>query len=105
VLHKSLAILLHCITFHFENRASPNHFGGLPILECDITTRDITFTDDCPEIRCGKDNHLLEQNPCLSSTGNLSLAKKIHVFDHLDKSKLTHLLGVANVQTAWMHFK
>jgi hypothetical protein len=51
-------------------------------------------------------NHLLKQSLCSSSAGNLPLAKKFHVvFDRLDKSKLTHLLGVANVQTTWMHFE
>ena len=101
-----LAIPLHHVTLHLKDGASPNHFGGLHILECNITTWDTTCTDNCLEIRSGRENHLFKQILCSSSTGNLPLAKEFHVvFDHLDKSKLTHLLWVANVQTTRMHLK
>ncbi len=39
-LHYLLVVPPHCVTLHFEGGASPNHFGGLYILECNITTRD-----------------------------------------------------------------
>ncbi len=105
-LHYPLAVPPHCVTLHLENGASPNHFVGLYILECNITCWDTTCTDNCPEIRSGRKNHLFKQILCLSSTGNLPLAKKYHVvFDCLDKSKLTHFLWIANVQTTWMHLK
>jgi hypothetical protein len=105
-LHYPFPVPPHCVTFHLENGVSPNHLGGLYILECIITLRDTTCTDDCPEVRSGREIHLFEQILCLSSTGNLPLAKKFHiVFDHLDKSKLTHLFWIANVQTTWMYLK
>jgi hypothetical protein len=110
-LYNALYYLLadppHHVTLHLEDRASPNHFGSLYILKFNITTRDTTCTDDCPEIRSGRENHLLKQISCSISTGNLPLAEKFHVvvLDHLDESKLTHLLWVADVQTTWVHFK
>jgi hypothetical protein len=105
-LHYPLAVPPHCVTFHLEDRASPNHFGGLYILKCNITTRDTTCTDNCPEICSGRENHPVKQILCSSSSGNLPLAKKFHVvFDCLDESKLTHLLWIANVQTTRMHLK
>jgi hypothetical protein len=105
-LHYLLAIPPHHFTFHLEDRATPNHFGGLYILEYNITTRDITCADDCPESHSGRENHLLNQIPCLISTGNLPLAEKFHaVLDRLDESKLTHHLQIADVQTTWVHFK
>jgi hypothetical protein len=106
VLHYPLAVPPHCVTFHLEDGVALNHFGGLYILECNITTQDTTFTDNCPEICSGRGNNLFEQILCLSSTGNLPLAKKFHaVFDRLDESKLTHLLWIANVQITWVHLK
>jgi hypothetical protein len=39
-LHYPLGVPPHCVTFHLEDGASPNHFGGLYILKCNITTRD-----------------------------------------------------------------
>jgi hypothetical protein len=46
-----------------------------------------------PEYCSGRENHLLEKFPCLTSTGNLPLAEKFHVvLDRLDESKLIHLL-------------
>ncbi len=105
-LHYLLAVPPHCVTLHLEDGVSPNHFGGLYILECNITTRDTTCTDNRPEIRSGRENHLLKQIPCLSSTSNLSLAKQFHVFfDHLDETKLTQLFQMADVQTTRVHFK
>jgi hypothetical protein len=105
-LHYPIAIPPHCVTFHLEDGASPIPFCGLYILECTITTWDTTCADNCPGICRGRENHLFKQILCLSSTGNLLLAKKFHfVFDSLDKSKLTHLLWVANVQTTRMHLK
>jgi hypothetical protein len=105
-LHYLLAVPPHRVTLHLEHGASPNHFGGLYILECNITTRDTTCTDDCPEIRSGRENHLFEQIPCSIITGNLPLGEKAHVvLDHLDESKLTHLLRVADVQTTRVHFE
>jgi hypothetical protein len=105
-LHYLLAISLHRVTLHLEDRASLNHFGSLYILECNISTRDTTCTDDCPEICSGRENHLFEQIFCSSSTGNLPLDKKFHVvLDHLDESKLTHFLWIADVQTTRVHFK
>jgi hypothetical protein len=103
-LHYFLAVPPHRVTLHLENRASPNHFGSLYILECNITTRDTACTDDYPEIRSGRENHLLKQIPCLISTRNLPLAVKFYVvLDNLDESKLTHLLWVADVQTTQVH--
>jgi hypothetical protein len=105
-LHYLLAVPPHRVTLHLEDRASPNHSGGLNILKCNITTRDTACTDDCPEIRSGRENHPIEQILCLSSTGNLLLAKKFHVgLDCLDESKLTHFLWIADVQITWVHFK
>jgi hypothetical protein len=105
-LHYLLAIPPCSVTLHLEYRVPPNHFGGLHILEYNITTRDTTCTDDCPKIHSGRGNHLFEQNLCLSSTGNLPLAKKSHViFDRLDESKLTHFLWIADVQTTRMHLE
>jgi hypothetical protein len=105
-LYYPLAVPPHCVTIHLENRASPNHFGGHYILECNITTLDSTCTNNCPEICSEKEDHLFGKILCSSSTGNLPLAKEFHVvFDCLDKSKLTHLLCVANVQTTTMHLK
>jgi len=105
-LHYLLAIPSHPVTLHLEDGASPNHFGSLHILECNITIRDTTCTKKFPEIRSGRENHLFEQILCLSSTGNLPLAKKFHVvLDHLDESKLTHFLWIADVQTTRVHFK
>ncbi len=105
-LHYPLAVPPHHVTLHLENKASPNHLGGLYILECNITTRDTICTEYCPEIRSGRANHLFKQILCSSSTSNLPLAKKFHVvFDHLDESKLTHLLWITNVQTPWLHLK
>ncbi len=105
-LHYLLVIPPHHVTLHLENGASPNHFSGLYILKFNITTRDTTCTDDCPEIRSGRENHLFKQIICSSSTGNLPLAKKFHVvLDHLDESKLTHFLQIADVQTTRVHFK
>ena len=102
------AIPPHCATLHLEDGASPNHFGGFNIHKCNITTRDTACTDSCPEICSGRENHLFEQICCLSSTSNLPLAKKSHVvLDQLDldKSKLTHFLQIADVQTTQVHFK
>jgi hypothetical protein len=105
-VHYPLAIPPHHVTLHLEDRASPNHFNGLYILECNITTQYTTCTDNCPEICSGKENHLFEQILCLTGTGNLPLAKKFHVaLDHLDESKLTHLLQIADVQTTWVHLE
>ncbi len=105
-LHYLLAVPPPHVTLHLEDRASPNLFGGLYILECNNTTRDTTCTDICPEIPSGRENHLLEQIPCSISTSNLLLAEKYHVvLDCLDESKLTHLLWVADVQTTWVHIK
>jgi hypothetical protein len=53
-LHYPLAIPPHCVTLHLENGASPNHFGILYILKCNITTRDTTGTDDCQSAVEGK---------------------------------------------------
>ncbi len=75
-LHYLLADPSHCVTHHLEDGASPNHFGGFYILECNITSQDTACTDDCPEIRSGRDNHLFKQICCSSSTSNLPLAKK-----------------------------
>ncbi len=105
-LHYLLAIPPHHVTHHLQDGASPNHFGGLYILKCNITTQDTSCNDDCPEIRSRKESHLFEQIPCSSSTGNLLLAKQFHVvFDRLDESKLTHLLLIAYVQTTQVHFE
>jgi hypothetical protein len=105
-LHYLLAVPPHRGTLHLEDGASPNHFGGLHILECNITTQNTTCTDNCPEIHSGKGKHLVEQIFCLSSTGNLPLAKRFHVvLDHLDESKLTHFLWIADVQTTRVHFE
>jgi hypothetical protein len=105
-LYYLLAIPPHRNTLHLEEGVSPNLCGSLYILKCNITTRDTTCTDDCPEIRSGRENHLLKQIPCSSSTGNLPLAEKFHVvLNHLDESKLTHLLWLADVQTTRVHFK
>jgi hypothetical protein len=50
--------------------------------------------------------NLFEQILCLSSTGDLPLAKKFHVvLDRLDESKLTHFLWIADVQTARVHLE
>jgi hypothetical protein len=99
-LHYLLAVPPHHVTLHLGDGASPNHFGGLYILECNITTRDTTCTDNCPEIHSGRETHFLKQILSSSSTGNLPLAKQFHVvFDCLDESKLTHLLRIADVQT------
>jgi hypothetical protein len=38
-LHYLLAVPPHHVALHLEDGASPNHFGGLHILECNITTR------------------------------------------------------------------
>jgi hypothetical protein len=86
-LHYLLAIPPHPVTLHLEDGASPNHFSSLHILECNITPMTLkTF--------------------CSSSTSNLPLAKKFHVvLDHLDESKLTHFLWIADVQATWMHLK
>jgi hypothetical protein len=66
-LHYPLAVPPHRVTLHLENGASPNHFGGLHILEFNITTRDTTCTDNCPEICSGRENHLLNKSlACLS---------------------------------------
>ncbi len=92
-LHYPLAIPPCRVTLLLENRVSTNHFGSLYILKCNITNQNTTCTDNCPEIHSGRENHLSEQILCLSSTGNLPLAKKFHVvFDRLDESKLTHFL-------------
>ncbi len=105
-LHYLPVVLPHRVTLHHEDRASPNHFGGLHILECNITTQDTACTDDCPEIRSGRENHLLKKVLCSSSTGNLLLAKKFNVaLDHLDEFTLTHLLWIADVQTTRVHFE
>jgi hypothetical protein len=106
ILHCLLAVPPHHVTLHLEDGASPNHFGSLHIVECNITTRDTICTDKCPEIRSGRENHLFEQICCSSSTGNLPLAEKSHVvLDHLDESKLTHFLWIADVQTTRVHFE
>jgi hypothetical protein len=105
-LHYPLAVPPHCVTFHLEDGASPNYFGGLYILECNITTRDTTCSNNCPKICSGRENHLFKLILCSSSARSLPLAKKFHVFiDRLDESKLTHLLWIANVQTTWMHLE
>jgi hypothetical protein len=44
-LYYLLAVPPHRVTLHLEDKASPNHFGGLYILECNITTQDTTCTD------------------------------------------------------------
>ena len=78
----------------------------LYILECNITTRDTTCTDNCPEICSGVESHLLEQIPCSIITSNLPLAEKFHVvLDHLDESNFTHFLWIADVQTTQVHLK
>jgi hypothetical protein len=103
-LHYPLAIHPHHDTHHLEDRVSPNCFGGLYILECNITTRDTTCADNCPEICSGREHHLFKQILCSSNIGNLPLAKKFHVvLDRLDESKLTHLLWIADVQTTQVH--
>jgi hypothetical protein len=105
-LHYLLAISPHRVTHHLEDGASPNHFGGLNILESSITTQDTACTGICSEIRSGRENHLFDQILCSSSTGNLPLAKNSHVvLDRLDESKLTHLLWIADVQTERVHFE
>jgi hypothetical protein len=105
-LHYPLAVPPCHVTLHLEDGASPNHFGSLYILECNITTQDTTCTDDCPEIHNGRENHLFEQILCSSSAGNLPLAKKSHVvLNRLDKSRLTHLLLIADVQTTQVHLE
>jgi hypothetical protein len=102
--HYFLAVPPHCVTLYLEDGAFPNHFCGLHILKCNITTWDTTCTDNC--LHGGWVNHLFEQIFCLSSTGNLPLAKKFHVvLDHLDESKLTYFLWIADVQTTWVHIK
>jgi hypothetical protein len=106
VLHYHLVIPPGRVTLHLEDRAFTNHFSGLYILKCNITTQDTTCTDVCPEIRSGRENHLFGQILCSSSTGNLPLAEKFHVvLDCLDESKLTHLLRVADAQTTHVHFE
>ncbi len=77
-LHYLLVVPPHCVTLYLEDGASPNHFGGLHILERNITTWDSACTFDCPEIHSGMENHLFKQILCLSCTGNLPLAKKSH---------------------------
>jgi hypothetical protein len=105
-LHYLLAVPPHPVTLHLEDGAPPNHFGGLHILECNITTWDTTCTDKCPEIHSGRENHLFKQILCLSSTSNLPLAKKFHVvLDRQDESRLTHFLWIADVHATWVHFK
>jgi hypothetical protein len=37
-LHHLLAVPPHCVTLHLEDRVSPNYFGGLYILKCNIPT-------------------------------------------------------------------
>ncbi len=39
-LHYLLAIPPHRVTLHLEDGASSHHFGGLYILECNITTKN-----------------------------------------------------------------
>jgi hypothetical protein len=105
-LHYLLAVPPCLVTLHLEDGASPNHFGGLCILECNITTQDTTCIDNCPEIHSGMENHLFKQILCSSGTGNLSLAKKFHVvLDCLVESKLTHFLWIADVQTKLVHLE
>jgi hypothetical protein len=58
-LHYLLEVPPHPVSLHLEDGASPNPFGSLYILDCNITTQDTTCTDDCPEIRSGRENHLL----------------------------------------------
>jgi hypothetical protein len=53
-LHYPLAIPPHHVTFHLEDGASPNHFGSLYILKCNITTQETTCTNNCPEIHSVK---------------------------------------------------
>ncbi len=90
-LHYLLAIPPHRVILYLEDRAFPNLFGSLHILKCNITTRDTTCTDKCPEICSGREDHLFKQVLCSSTTSNLPLAKKSHVvLDHLDESKLTY---------------
>jgi hypothetical protein len=105
-LHYLLSIPSHCVTLHLEDGASPNHLGCIHILKCNITSRDTTWTDNHPGIHSGREDHLFKQILCLSSTGNLPHAKKSPVvLDHLDESKLTHFLWIADVQTTRVHFE
>jgi hypothetical protein len=65
VLHYLLAIPLHRVTLNLEDRTTPNHFGSLHILECNITTWDTTCTDDCPEIHSERGKSSFQTNPLL----------------------------------------
>jgi hypothetical protein len=51
-------------------------------------------------------DHLFKQISCSHCPVYLSLAEQLHaILNCPDKSKLTHILRVANMQPAWVHFK
>jgi hypothetical protein len=64
------------------------------------------YTYNCSVIRCRGIDQFFVQVSSSYCTCYLSLAEKLHVvLNCLDKSKLTHLLWVADVHTARVHFK
>ncbi len=74
-LHYLLAIPPHRVTLHLEDGASSNHFGGLYILECNITPQDTTCTDDCPEICSGREIIFLNKSLALLALAICHLLK------------------------------
>ena len=113
-LHGYLDNALHClhgifsphVTLHFQHRMTPNDFSGLHILRRDLAPGDSSCTYYCSKVCCRWIDHLLVQVSCPYCPCNLSLAEQLHVvLNGLEKSKLTHLPWIADVQSAWMHLK
>jgi hypothetical protein len=101
-----LAVPPHSVPFHLENRLAPNYLCGLDILDGHMRPQDPPYTHNCSLIRCRGIHQLLVQVSSSYRTCYLLLAEQLHVIlNCLEKSKLTHLLWVAHVQTARVHFK
>ncbi len=105
-LRHALAFPPHSVPFHLENRLAPNYLCGLDILDGHIRPRDPPYTFNCSVIHCRGMNQFLVQVSSLYHTCYLLLDEQLHVvLNCLEKSKLTHLHWVADVQTARVHFK
>jgi hypothetical protein len=105
-LRHMLAILSDCIPFHLEDRLAPDYICGFDIINYHVCFWNSTSTNNSTEIRGQGGNQFFIKIPLLVCPNVLALAEQLHIVMHsLDKSKLTHLLGVAHMQTAGMHLK
>jgi hypothetical protein len=106
-LHYLLAVPPHITTLHLEDGVSPNHLRA-------FTSSSVTSLPGTPPaltiaLKSAVEGKIIFLNKsivrvapaifCLQNSFMLSL------LDHLDESKLTHLLWMADVQITWVHFK